>query len=208
MGGIHKFSFHTPSSCRRAFTKEYSETKIPGNRVMQQWHRGPTPSKGVGKVVRVLRIVISTDDLSTGLLDSILGTIHWVNPAPTGGSTCVDLMFSNEPEEELRKLLSGEPENLQHNLHFYNRLPNGEVLVLNSFHSSHSQRVMRVAAAPHDPRDLIVLPEDPENTGRPVRLSLFSNPKDGDFITVWEMGGYWHSPLSQEEWNAMSEPYG
>jgi hypothetical protein len=67
--------------------------------------------------------------------------------------------------------------------------------------------VFKVSATPDDPRDLLILPVDPEDTGRPVRLTLFSNPKDGDFINVWEMGGYWHDPLTDAQWQAMSEPY-
>lgn len=26
-------------------------------------------------------------------------------------------------------------------------------------------------------------------------------------MSVWEMGGYWHAPLTDAEWQAMSGPY-
>ena len=26
-------------------------------------------------------------------------------------------------------------------------------------------------------------------------------------MTVWEMGGYWHPPLTDVEWEAMCKPY-
>ena len=50
--------------------------------------------------------------------------------------------------------------------------------------------------------------DDPTGTGRPVRLTLSSNPKDGDLVSLWEMGGYWHEPLTEAQWQAMCEPYG
>ena len=107
----------------------------------------------------------------------------------------------------LRGALKSEPADLKHKLVVYRQLQNGEALSISSWHSDKADKVFRVSAAPHDPRDLLILPVDPDNTGRPVRLTLFSNPKDGDLMTVWEMGGYWHPPLTDVEWEAMCKPY-
>jgi len=207
MGGIEKFSFHTPTLCLHAFTKEHGAPQGQDSRAMQVWERDPTPPPGASKVVRTLRIGISTDHLSTNLADNPPSNTHWIGPAPSGGSTVIDLGFTNDGEATLRAALESEPSSLEHKLVAYKRLPNGEAFFISAWHSDKADKVFRVAAAPHDPRDLLILPVDPDNTGRPVRLTLFSNPKNGDLMNVWEMGGYWHAPLTDAEWRAMSEPY-
>jgi hypothetical protein len=42
--------------------------------------------------------------------------------------------------------------------------------------------------------DLIAFPENINASGRPVRLSLFSNPKNDDFMQVWGMGHFGIDP--------------
>lgn len=207
MGGIEKFSFHTPTSCRRAFTKEHGAPNGRSNRATQEWHRGTTPPKGSNQVVRVLRIGITTDHLSTKLADPPPKNTLWIAPGPRGGATMIDIFFSLDDEVSLREALQSEAPSLGHELFAYWRLPNAEALCISSWHSSDAQKVFRVKAAPHDPRDLLILPDDPADTGRPVRLTLFSNPKDGDLMSVWEMGGYWQEPLTDARWRAICEAY-
>jgi hypothetical protein len=174
---------------------------------MQVWHRGSTPPAGSNQIVRVLRIGIATDHLSTKLAESPPNNTYWINPAPSGGSTVIDLSFTNDSQATLRKALESEPANLEHKLLACRQLPNGEAFSISSWHSDKADKVFRVLAAPHDARDLLILPLDPDNTGRPVRLTLFSNPKDGDLMSVWELGGYWHAPLTDAEWQAICAPY-
>lgn len=102
----------------------------------------------------------------------------------------IDLSFTNDSEATLREALKAEPANLAHKLLAFRQLQNGEAFCISSWHSDKANNVFRVLAAPHDPRDLLIFPLDPDNTGRPVRLMLFSKPKDGDLMRVWEMGGY------------------
>jgi len=208
MGGIEKFSFHTPTLCRHAFTKEHGPPSRRSNRAMQVWRRGSTPPAGSNQIVRVLRIGITTDHLSTKLAETPPDNTHWINPAPSGGSTVIDLSFTKDSEATLREALESEPANLEHKLLTCRQLPNGEAFSISSWHSDKADKVFRVLAAPHDARDLLILPRDPDNTGRPVRLTLFSNPKDGDLMSVWELGGYWHAPLTDAEWQAMCDAEG
>lgn len=207
MGGIEKFSFHTPDLCRHAFTKESGLPRGHGNRLMQSWRRGSTPSEGTKQIVSVLRVGISTDHLSTALEDSPPKNTVWIPPAPVGGSTILDLGFTNEKEVAIRRALESEQPSLAHKLIAFHELPNGESFFVKTWHSERAQKVFRVLAAPHDPRDLLILPVDPQSTGRPVRFTLLSNPKDGDVMWAWEMGGYWHSPLTDEQWQEMCEPF-
>lgn len=174
---------------------------------MQVWHRGSTPPAGSNQVVRVLRIGIATDHLSTKFVETPPDNTSWITPALSGRSTVIDLSFTKDSEATLREALASEPANLEHKLLSYRRLPNGEAFCITSWHSDKAHKVFRALAAPHDVRDLLILPLDPDNTGRPVRLTLFSNPKDGDLMSVWELGGYWHTPLTDAEWQAMCEPY-
>jgi hypothetical protein len=149
----------------------------------------------------------STDHLSTKLAEAPPNNTHWINPAPSGGSTVIDLSFTNDSEAILREALKSEPANLEHKLLAYSQLQDGEAFSISTWHSDKADKVFRVLAAPHDPRDLLIFPIDPDNTGRPVRLTLFSNPKDGDLMDVWELGGYWHAPLTDAEWKMMCRPY-
>ena len=119
----------------------------------------------------------------------------------------IDLFFSLDSEGSLREALASDPPSLAHELLAYRQLPNDEALCISSWHSSAAQKFFRVKAAPHDPRDLLILPDDPADTGRPVRLTLFSNPKDGDSMNVWEMGGYWQEPLTDDRWQAICKAY-
>jgi hypothetical protein len=202
MGGIEKFSFHTPNVCRRAFTKEYGTPAAMTNRASHEWLRDPTPPVGSQQVVRVLRIGFATDLLSTALKPP-KRTITWVKPAPLGGSTVLSLMFTKDSEANLVQALEGEPSALNHTLIVYKKLPNGEAFCITSWFSPEADKTLRVPASHGHKRDLIVYPKDPEATGRPVRLTTFSSPKDGELIDVWEFGGYWSAPVTDAEWKAM-----
>ena len=207
LGGIFKFSFHTPTLCRHAFTKEHGPPGRRSGRAMQEWYRARTPPAGSNQIVRVLRIWVSTDHLSTKLMRTPPNSTHWITPAPAGGSTVVDLFFTNETEATLREWLEAEPATLEHKLVTYEKLQNGEAFSISSWHSDKADKVFRVPAARHDQRDFLVLPHDPDNTGRPVRLTLFSNPQDGNLMSVLELGGYWHAPITDAEWGVMSKSY-
>ncbi len=207
MGGIEKFSFHTPTLCRHAFTREHGTPSGGSDRAMQVWHRGRTPPAGSNQIVRVLRIGIATDHLSTKIAEPPPENTHWINPAPSGGSTVIDLSFTKDSEATFSQALKSEPPSLVHKLVACRQLPNGESFSISSWYSDKADKVFRVLAAPHDPRDLLVFPLDPDNTGRPVRLTFFSNPKDGDLMRVWELGGYWHASLTDAEWKVMCKPY-
>ncbi len=37
---------------------------------------------------------------------------------------------------------------------------------------------------------MVISPLDPDETGRPIRLTAYPHAKDGDFTEVWEFGAY------------------
>jgi hypothetical protein len=202
MGGIEKFSFHTPNVCRRAFTKEHGKPSGLANRATHEWRRDPTPPESSKRVVRVLVVGFATDILSTALAPPKHKVI-WVEPAPPGGSTVLDLMFTRDAEATLLEALTSEPQHLGHRLVAYNPLPNGEAFCVTSYHADHADSTLRMPASHGHKRDLIAFPKDPNSTGRPVRLTIFSNPADGEFMRVWEYGADWHAPLTDAEWEIM-----
>jgi hypothetical protein len=206
MGGIEKFSFHTPDICRRAFTKEHATRMALLNRATHQWRRDPTPALGSNKVVRALRIVFATDLLSIALQPPRRNPI-WIAPAPVGGSTVVDLIFTRESETALGAAILTDAPGLAHKLVAYRQLPNGESFYITSWHGDEADTLLRMPADAGHKDDLIVFPRDINQSGRPVRLSLFSNPMDGDLMQVWELGAFWHRPLTEAEWECMCAPY-
>lgn len=199
-GGIEKFSFHPPNVCRRAFTKEHGTPPSLTNRATHEWRRDPTPSPGTGKVVRVLRGVFWTDVLSTAIAPERKEPM-WIDPAPKGHNTVIDLMFTRDDEATVRAAISASEPGLNHKLISYRQLANGEAFCIASLFSASSERPIRITAS-HE--DIIVSPLDPMSSGRPVRVTTFSKPKDGDFFQAWEWGAYAVAPpLTDEQWEAL-----
>ena len=205
MGGIEKFSFHTPSLCLHAFTTEHGRPKSMASRANQAWHRDETPPAGLNRAVRVLRIGISTDVLSTKLELTTSKPVMWVPPAPPGGTTVIDLMFVRDGARAVRESLQSEPVEMQHTLLAYKQLPNGEAFAVTSHHAKNGDGPLRVPASHGQKHDLIIYPDDPFSSGRPVRMTTFSKPKDGDIMLVWEWGAFWHPPLTDSQWSEWVE---
>jgi hypothetical protein len=206
MGGIQKFSFHTPNVCRRAFTKEHGTRSTLTDRATHEWRRDPTPAVGSKQAVRVLRVGFATDVLST-TLESPTRSIIWIKPAPAGRSTVFDIIFSRESEAAISEAIAADAPEVAHTMVAYNRLPNGEAFCVTCWYADKGVETLRMPADAGHKDDLIVFPKDINQTGRPVRLTLFSNPKDGDFRLVWFWVAFWHPPLTEGEWKTMCEPY-
>lgn len=202
-GHVHKFSFHTPDVCRLAYTKEYGTPRALTNRATHEWRRDPTPDAGTGRVVRVLRVHFPTDVLSdTGPL-STKKSIFWVKPGPAGGAAVLDLMFTRDDESALHDAISKEASESSHELVAYKKLTNGEAFCITSWSYEGAQNTLRMPASHGQVHDIIIHPDDPNETGRPMRLVTFTNPQDGDLIQAWEFGAYKHPPLTDDEWEEM-----
>lgn len=70
-----------------------------------------------------------------------------------------------------------------------------------SWHSVPADQPLRIKG--DGVNDLLVLPRDPTNSGRPVRFTAYSNPKEGDFLEAWDFGAFAHRPLTDEEWEML-----
>jgi hypothetical protein len=200
MGGIVKFSFHPPDICRYAFTKEYGTSAALPDRATEVWRRDPTLPAGARKVVRVLRVGFWTDVLSTALASPSKEPV-WIKPAPLGNTTIVDLMFTRDDEVALRAALATEPPALAHTMVAYRQLSNGEAFCISAWHSPTADKPLRVQG--NNANDLLILPYDPTDSGRPIRFTAFSSPKDGGFMEAWDFGAFAHRPLSDAEWDLL-----
>jgi hypothetical protein len=70
------------------------------------------------------------------------------------------------------------------------RLPNGEAFAVLRRDAAFGGGNFRVPASHHKNQDIVFSTTDPANTGRPLRMTLFNNPRDNDRMTAWEYGGY------------------
>jgi hypothetical protein len=187
-GDVHKFSFHPPNVCRLAFTREHGGPSGLPNRAMHEWRRAEAPPSGAGGAVRVLRVGFATAMLSTAL-DKPTKEVTWVRAAPRG-STVIDLILTREDEETVRTLAA----KVAQNLITYKLLPNGEAFCLVSwFSEGEDEKAFVVPASHHARNDLIVSPEDPDATGRPVRLTTYQLSNEG-YMCAWEFGAYYQPP--------------
>ena len=67
-------------------------------------------------------------------------------------------------------------------------------MALAVWHAPIADKTLRMPADLTHKDDLIAFPENINASGRPVRLSLFSNPKNDDFMQVWGMGHFGIDP--------------
>jgi hypothetical protein len=194
MGGVQKLSFHTPLTCRDAFTDEYGCPATLSNRAMHEWQRAKTPPPGNGDIAWVAKIGFPTDYLSTALDPPAKKNVTWVPAAPAGMSTVVEFLFTRDTREGFRKFaVQGGRDVLA-----YVPLNTGEAFGMATFFFPKKEKDFRIPASHHEKRDLIISASDPKTTGRPVRLTLHKNPKDGDCLMGWEFGGYFDDGSFQD----------
>jgi hypothetical protein len=101
-------------------------------------------------------------------------------------ATVIEMFFTYESRETLiavspiggRELIS------------YARLPNNEAFAASVRHATWDGKDFGMPASHHETRDFIFSRDDPDNSGRPIRLTINDSPKDGDCMFAWEFGGY------------------
>jgi hypothetical protein len=186
LAGVEKISFHRSGVCRKAFTKEFGAPKGLDDRLTQRWRRAPTPVQGEGKGSLVLTIAFPTDYLSTTELSTPSKPLLPIPAAPTGHARCVDLFFTRESEENVIRLFGQN----SRSLHVYVELPSGEAFAIASYATEWRGNPVKVPASQHEESDLVFHRADPDETGRPIRLTMFSSPGDNDPLFCQELGGY------------------
>jgi hypothetical protein len=184
MAKIDKYSFHKSGICRSAFTNEYGTPKTLTDRATFKWQRLVTPPAGQGKAARVAWVAFPTDYLSRNADPSV--EVSWIEAAPPGGATCVELAFTSESRDFIDTAFGQRQER---KCLLYVTLPGDEAALLNYYHSDWENRDLKVPGN-GKVADLLFSANDPYETGRPIRIRLGSAPSDGDALVLRELGGY------------------
>lgn len=183
-GGVDKISFHSPTYCQHAYNENLP---LPPEMPIRQsviWHRMPTPPSGTLGASCAFTWQIPTDTLSEMKI-SPPDNVQWILAAPAGQVTILDMAFTAESEAIVR---SHYPDNA---LSLFWRLSANESFFVNRRLGIWDRETITVPASHHAKQHLVMSPNDPENTGRPVRFSMFNHPTDGQALVGWELGGYW-----------------
>lgn len=83
-------------------------------------------------------------------------------------------------------------------------LPNGENFIILASHDNWDGYSVLVPSSHHRSHDLMFSSVDARATGRPHRLTIYNNPKDGDALLAQELGGY---QISNDELRLFPESY-
>lgn len=185
MAKIEKFSFHKSGICRSAFTTEHGTPKSLPDRAMYKWNRLKTPPIGEGGASRVALLGFPTDFLSR-IPESDAKDIYWIDAAPAGGATYVELSYTQESEDFVRTTFH---ERQERKLLSYVVLPTNESFFICYYHSDWENKEIKMPGN-GKVADLIFSHHDPQNTGRPIRIRFGPAPKDDDALVLQELGGY------------------
>jgi len=187
MGGIEKYSFHKSGICRSAFTKEHGTPVTMSDRAMFKWNRFQTPEQHSGRASRVAWIAFPTDYLSRNK-EEHKKKITWIDAAPSGGATYLELTYTSESEESVLKAYA---DGKDRHLVSCTLLPTKELFLVSYYHGDWENRDLRSPAGKGSVfQDLLFSENDPKDTGRPVRIRFGPPPKDGDALMLQELGGY------------------
>lgn len=183
MGGVEKLSFHKSGICRKAFTAEYGTPHGLDDRATIKWKRSVTPPAGTNQGNFVFEVGIATNTLSLAL-PLPTKKVRWIAPAPPGDTTVLSMFYARDDEVVIKNgMQRGE-------ILSYTPVAEGEAFVVRSAPFTWDGKDFRVPASHHMSEDYIFSPSDPDRTGRPVRVTIFSHPKDGEKMLAWEHGGY------------------
>ena len=186
MAGIEKYSFHRSGICRSAFTKEYGTPSSMNDRVISKWKRLSTPPRGSGQASRVAWLAFPTDYLSRLNEQENKKTLT-IPAAPSGGATFLEMAFTAETQNSVLCNL----EIANRTLVLFTEISSEEAFLVFSYHGEWENSDLQSPPAEGSIfPDLLFSAHDPENTGRPVRIRISSNPKDGDAVLIRELGGY------------------
>ncbi|MCB1936954.1 MAG: hypothetical protein KDF59_13545 [Nitrosomonas sp.] len=184
--GISKYSFHKSGICRSAFTREHGKPEKLNDRAMFKWKRNLTPSIG-SDAVRAALLAFPTDYLSRET-KSESKKVTWIEAAPEGKATFVELAYTLDSETEVKSKISYRGER---KLISYSKLPDETaLLVMRSYDEWENKDIKSPTTEESVFPNLVFSAKDEKNTGRPVRIIFGPTPKDGDALILQELGGY------------------
>jgi hypothetical protein len=182
--GTEQYRFAKSGICRSAYTRLPGTPAAIRDRAAFKWRRAKTPPRGSGSASRIAWIAFPTDYLSrptSGEDDETL----WIEAAPAGGATYVEVAYAAESESGIRGVLDIMQDRT---LVGSSTLPNGELLVIFCYHGDWENKDLRVAGN-GAAAEILFSALDPQETGRPLRHRFGPVPKDGEAVMLLEVGG-------------------
>lgn len=190
LGGVEKISLHGSLICRRAFTAEEGPATGRSDRVSQRWRRAPALP---GTMVYALVARFPSDYLSTSL-QRPLKSVEWLPPAPRRGATIVEFVFAGFDRTSMSKLATTAGRTIVS----FTPLPNGESFVVSYCHEPWQGEPFTAPGLLGREGQYVVAPDDPTNSGRPTRITLFLEPTPAQPILVVDEFGAFHAPLDMQ----------
>jgi len=185
LAGVTKFSFHKSRNCRHGFTCEHGAPLALADRALNKWRREATPPAGSGRSIRVLSLYFPTDFLSTAYTPPDRA-LAWVEPAPPGGVTIVEMLYVGDSRERVEADFRRRGAELI----AYAMLPTGEAFAVVRFHRPWKNEDSEVPDAGDGGSALLFSSRDPHDTGRPVRHQIpMMDTNDGP-MALLELGGH------------------
>jgi hypothetical protein len=144
------------------------------------------PAAGSGELTYAFILKVPSDLLSTTLA-SEKKRVTWLPPAPSGGTTVIEFLFTREEKRTVEELSEAQGRTLIS----YTRLPNGDAFIVTSAHEDWIPQSFRMPGVLFPDREYVVATDDPNNTGRPARVTIYVEPKESLPLIAWEYGAYW-----------------
>jgi hypothetical protein len=114
--------------------------------------------------------------------------ILWIEAAPEGGATYLEIGFTAEPKKMALSLLE---KRVERKLFRYVDLPNGNALIITYYHADWQNEDLKSPASNESIfPDLLFSSNDPDGTGRPIRIVIETLSENGNELIVKELGGY------------------
>ncbi|MGX9964932.1 hypothetical protein ACVFYP_16500 [Roseomonas sp. F4] len=193
MGEIAKFSFHSSGACRWALVHQQTDGR---DRCMRRWRRDSVPGLGTGKASLLLSAIIPTSHLSdppgktAAPLPNKVKRLHWIDPAGEDEARVLDFVITMEPPSVLTHLTVGTGRTVL----YAAKLKNSGTFAILAYASAFTPFDLVVPATPAQTgqifmEDLLFPSKDATGSGRPIRLTLVTEPPGRPPI-VYEVGGY------------------
>jgi hypothetical protein len=184
--GIEKISFHQSGICRSAFTEQHGTPEGMTNRVIQRWNRPQIPPAGSNTLIRLLSVGFPTSHLGTGPVP-VDKPMLWLAPAPPGRYRNFELALTPDPPETVSALIEQWAD---HQVLATHPTPNGTSLILFSGEGEWTRGDLIMPASMHEADDFAFPAVETPEQARPIRLTIYTSPRDGDCLMCAELSGF------------------
>ena len=139
-----------------------------------------------GRGTLLLAITFPTDHLSTEAPVPTKPAVWWKPLVSPGGSKVVEMILTNEPIREAAVQLASTGADVI----AVHSLPCGQTFAVRAADSDWAGDDLIAPAGFHEVDDIVFPRSDDRAGARPVRLTMFSNPSDGDALLCQELSGF------------------